>query len=130
MPSQTQLQELDDELQAGNTVEIGFGALFLQGDAPGELKPNDTPLLQGLQLWMDHAGAQGFKVGNGTVKFNLFVETANSVDGSCEEFISKAEKLVYEDKVRLARIICRGSAANLKVILTDMHAPCISSPRC
>ena len=44
-------------------------------------------------------------MGGGTVKFNLFLETANSVGGSCEEYISKAEKLVYEDKVRLARII-------------------------
>ena len=90
--------------------------LFPQGDAPGELKPTDTPLLQGLQLWLDHAGARGFPVGDGTVKFNLFLETANKEGGSCEEYISKAEKLVAEHKVRLAlRVISRGSdAANQK----------------
>ena len=101
---QTEMQLLDEELDAGGTVEIGFGVVFEEGEGPGQLKPSDEQILQGIKLWLDvsGAGSDGFPVGaggGGRVKVRKYALTATK-DATCADFVAKAKQLVEVHQVR------------------------------
>lgn len=86
-PLQDVLQEKNDALQAGGTVEVRTGFVLDEGSETGADK--------GFELWLEHSGAggDGIPVGNGVVRVKHFTLYA-AKDADCTNHYNAARTLL------------------------------------